>query len=250
MGIGRILLSPQHFFHTPNLLQLPLNHPPCCPPTHVHLHTSPRGCFVHHWNVHVELCVWPPPNLHHVHCAKSQSPCICTLALEAPSCLVGALTMCPPPPINLQQHSTLHPHLHAHSEPGCTATFGCACPSMFPFAWRNFHHKPALVAPIILWLEYFLCAHHTIFPNFQLPGTCADPDPLFCLPGPSQLAHHLAHPSVHLCAPLCTSAHLCTPLHTLPHTSVHLRALLCISAHLRAPLCYFCASLSRACHTY
>ena len=34
-------------------------------------------------------------NLHHAHCAKSQSPCICTLALEAPSCLVGALTMCP-----------------------------------------------------------------------------------------------------------------------------------------------------------
>src|SRR5258707_15053896 len=193
MGIGRILLSPQHFFHTPNLLQLPLNHPPCCPPTHVHLHTSPRGCFVHHWNVHVELCVWPPPNLHHVHCAKSQSPCICTLALEAPSCLVGALTMCPPPPINLQQHSALHPHLCPHSEPGCTATFGHAHPSMFPIAWRTFHHKPALVAPIILWLEYFLCAHHTIFPNFQLLGTCADP--LFCLPGPSWLVHHLAHPS-------------------------------------------------------
>src|SRR5260370_1461530 len=108
MGIGRILLSPQYFFHTPNLLQLPLNHPPCQPPTHTHLHTSPQGCFVHHWNVHVELCVQPPPNLHHVHCAKSQSPCICTLALEAPSCLVGALTMCPPPPINLWQHSTLH----------------------------------------------------------------------------------------------------------------------------------------------
>src|SRR5258708_22691976 len=101
--------------------------------------------------------------------------------------------MCPPPPINLQQHSTLHLHLHTHSEPGCTATFGCACPSMFPIAWRTFHHKPALVAPIILWLEYFLCAHHTIFPNFQLLGTCADP--LFCLPGPSWLAHHLAHPS-------------------------------------------------------
>src|SRR5260370_20567399 len=73
MGIGRIVLSSQHFFHTPNLLQLPLNHPPCRPPTHMHLHTSPQGCFVHCWNVHVELCVWPPPNLHHAHCAKSQS---------------------------------------------------------------------------------------------------------------------------------------------------------------------------------
>src|SRR5258707_3955214 len=84
MGIGRILLSPQYFFHTPNLLQLPLNHPPCCPPTHVHLHTGPRGCFVHRWNVWVELCVRPPPNPHHAHHAKTQSPCICTLALEAP----------------------------------------------------------------------------------------------------------------------------------------------------------------------
>src|SRR5258705_12270329 len=210
MGIGRILLSPQYFFHTPNLLQLPLNHPPCCPPTHAHLHTGPQGCFVHHWNVCVELCVWPPPNLHHVHCAKSQSPCICTLALEAPSCLVGALTMCPPPPINLWQHSALHLHLCPHSEPGCTATFGHACPSMFPIAWRTFHHKPALVAPIILWLEYFLCAHHTIFPNFQLLGTHVDP--LFCQPGPSWLVHHLMHPSVHLCTPLRTFAHPCTPL--------------------------------------
>src|SRR5260221_2184763 len=229
MGIGRILLSPQYFFHTPNLLQLPLNHPPCCPPTHTHLHTSPRGCFVHCWNVHVELCVWPPPNLHHAHHAKTQSPCICTLALEAPSCLVGALTMCPPPPINLRHHSTLHPHLHTHSEPGCTATCGCACPSMFPFAWRNFHHKPALVAPIILWLEYFLCTHHTIFPKFQLLATRADlPGPaFFCIPGPSWLAHHLAHPSVHLC----------TPLRTFAHPSAHLCAPLCTSVHLRAPLC-------------
>src|SRR5258708_23008982 len=82
MGIGTILLSPQPFFHTPNLLRLPLNPPPCCPPTHAHLHTSPRGCFVHCWNVRVELCVQPPPNPHHANCAKSQSPCICTLALE------------------------------------------------------------------------------------------------------------------------------------------------------------------------
>src|SRR5260221_13933509 len=236
MGIGRILLSPQHFFHTPNLLQLPLNHPPCCPPTHAHLHTSPRGCFVHHWNVRVELCVWPPPNLHHVHCAKSQSPCICTLALEAPSCLVGALTMCPPPPITLQQHSTLHPHLHAHSEPGCTATFGHAHPSMFPFAWRNFHHKPALVAPIILWLEYFLCAHHTIFPNFQLPGTHADPPRPAFLPTWPFMA--CAPPRAPFCTPLCTSVHLCTPLHTFVH----------LCAHLCAPLCNFCTSLSRASH--
>src|SRR5258708_386729 len=144
--------------------------------------------------------------------------------------------MCPPPPINLWQHSTLHLHLCTHSEPGCTATFGCARPSMFPFAWRNFHHKPALVAPIILWLEYFLCAHHTNFPNFQLPGThvdppgpaflptwpfmaCAPPCTPFCAPPHTSMHLHtplrtFAHPSAHLCAPPCTSAHLCTPPHT------------------------------------
>src|SRR5258706_3856435 len=49
--------------------------------------------------------------------------------------------------------------------------------------------------------------------------TCLDP--LFCLPGPSWLAHHLAHPSAHLRTPLCTSAHLCAPLRTLLHTSAH-----------------------------
>src|SRR5258708_1385929 len=169
------------------------------------------------------MSVLSSPNPHHAHHAKAQSPCICTLALEAPSCLVGALTMCPPPPINLRHHSTLHPHLCTHSEPGCTATCGCACPSMFPFAWRNFHHKPALVAPIILWLEYFLCAHHTIFPKFQLLGTRADPPrpAFFCLPGPSWLAHHLVHPSAPLCAPPHTSAHLCAPFCTPLCTSMH-----------------------------
>src|SRR5260221_1257623 len=229
MGIGRILLSPQYFFHTPNLLQLPLNHPPCCPPTHAHLHTSPRGCFVHRWNVHVELCVWPPPNPHHAHRAKTQSPCICTLALEAPSCLVGALTMCPPPPINLWHHSALHPHLHTHSEPGCTATCGHACPSMFPFAWRNFHHKPALVAPIILWLEYFLCAHHTIFPKFQLLDTCADP------PGPAFFAYLALHGlCTTLCTLPCTSTHLCAPLHTSVHLCTPFCTPLCTPAQLFA----------------
>src|SRR5258708_14442900 len=45
----------------------------------------------------------------------------------------------------------------------------------FPLPGGIFHHKPALVAPFILWLEYLLCAHHTHFPIFQLPGTHVDP---------------------------------------------------------------------------
>src|SRR5258708_21949899 len=162
-----------------------------------------------------------------------QSPCICTLALEAPSCLVGALTMCPPPPINLWQYSTLHLHLHTHSEPGCTATFGCAHPSMFPIAWRTSHHKPALVAPIILWLEYLLCAHNTNFPIFQFPGTHVDPHRPAFLPTWPFMA--CTPPRTPFCAPLYTSAHLCTPLHTLLCTSTPLHAPLHTSVHLHTP---------------
>src|SRR5258707_6904405 len=150
--------------------------------------------------------------------------------LEAPSCLVGALTMCPPPPINLWQHSTLHPHLHAHSEPSCTATFGRAHPSMFPFAWRTFHHKPALVAPIILWLEYFLCAHHTNFPKFQLLGTHVDLHRPAFLPTWPFMA--CTPPCAPFHTPLRTSVHLCPPLHTFTHPSAHLCPPPCISMHL------------------
>src|SRR5258705_9660008 len=139
--------------------------------------------------------------------------------------------MGPPPPITLRHHSTLHPHLCTHSEPGCTATCGRAHPSMFPFAWRNFHHKPALVAPIILWLEYFLCAHHTIFPKFQLLGTRADP------PGPAFFSYLALHG---FCTTLRTlprtSVHLRTPLRTFAHPSTHLCAPLRTSMHLHAPL--------------
>src|SRR5260221_10506510 len=156
------------------------------------------------------MSVLSSPNPHHAHHAKTQSPCICTLALEAPSCLVGALTMCSPPPINLRHHSTLHPHLRTHSKPSCTATFGRARPSMFPFAWRNFHHKSALVAPIILWLEYFLCRPHTIFPKFQLLGTRVH------LPGPAFLPTW----------PFMACPPPCTPF----------RAPLSLSVHLRPPL--------------
>src|SRR5258708_8278931 len=103
--------------------------------------------------------------------------------------------MCPPPPINLWQYSTLHLHLHTHSKPGCTATFGHAHPSMFPIAWRNFHHKPALVAPFILWLANLLSPHPPHFPIFPLPGTHVALR-FFATLAPPQLAHHLAHPSL------------------------------------------------------
>src|SRR5258707_2659603 len=76
------------------------------------------------------------------------------------------------------------------------------------------------------------------------------PDLLFCLPGPSWLAHHLVHPSTHLHAPPRTSMHLRTPPHTSAHLCAPFRTPLCTSVHLRTPLRNFCASLSRASHPY
>src|SRR5258707_15044529 len=160
-------------------------------------------------------CVQPPPNPHHAHHAKSQSPCICTLALKAPSCLVGALTMCPPPPINLQQHSTLHPHLHTHSEPSCTATFGCAHTYMFLHCLEDFSPQTS--------------PSGTNFPNFQLLGTCADLHRPAFLPTWPFMA--FAPPFAPFFAPPHTSVHLCTPLCTFPHPSAHLCAPLCNFLH-------------------
>src|SRR5258708_32807905 len=49
LALGRFLISPQHFFHTPNSLQLPLKtHTPYCPHMHTHLHTGPQGPFFPH----------------------------------------------------------------------------------------------------------------------------------------------------------------------------------------------------------
>src|SRR5260221_6307669 len=80
----------------------------------------------------------------------------------------------------------------------------------FPLPGGIFHHKPALVASFILWLEYLLCAHHTHFPIFQLPVTHVDP--LFCQPGPFTSC---APPRAPFCAPLDTPAPLRQPLDTL-----------------------------------
>src|SRR5258708_9985629 len=83
------------------------------------------------------------------------------------------------------------------------------CPSILASHLGGFfHHKPALVAPFILWLEYLLCAHHTHFPIFQLPGTHVDP--LFCQPGPFTAS---APPCAPFFSPLHTPAQLRAPLH-------------------------------------
>src|SRR5258708_17468137 len=132
-------------------------------------HTGPQGCFVHCWNVHVEHCL----RLHPICTMRTmpihEVPTYACWPSSHPSMVGAPLCAHHTPPINLQQYSTLHLHPHTRSEPGCTATFGRASPTMFPIAWRNFHHKPALVASVILWLEYLLCSHHLPSPICNLP---------------------------------------------------------------------------------
>src|SRR5258708_6045246 len=76
MGIGRILFSPQYFFHTPNLLQLPLNHPP--PPPRAQMHCP----------------IWTCPSIHVSLCLEEFSPQTSPSGTNYP--MVGVLSMCPP----------------------------------------------------------------------------------------------------------------------------------------------------------
>src|SRR5258708_30663394 len=102
----------------------------------------------------------------------------------------------------------IQPHFHIWMHPSVLASH----------LGGLFHHKPALVAPLFLWVGYFLCAHHThsSFSNF-----CAYMCTHSGQPGP--------HPgSVPTCTPFCTPPHtLCaivfltpTPLPVPWHTSI------------------------------
>src|SRR5260221_11183068 len=231
MGIGRIVLSSQHFFHLPNLLQLPLNHPPCQPPTHAHLHTGPQGCFVHHWNVHVELCVWPPPNPHHAHHAKSQNSLHMHTGPRGPLLFHWCThyvptTSCQPPAT-----------FHTAPAPPCTLQ-----------AWLHCHIWTCPSIHVSLCLEDFSPQTSPSGTNYPMVGVLS-----VCPP------HHLSQfpTSGHPCRPTqtCFFAYLAlhslhTTLHTLLRTSTHLHTPLCTSVHLHAPLRNFCTSLSRASHPY
>src|SRR5258708_36442856 len=110
--------------------------------------------------------------------------------------LVGAPIKCPPPPPISLWYS-----VHAHT---------CAFRIQLHFhIWMHlsvfashlgglFHHKPALVAPLFLWVGYFLCAHptHSSFSNF-------------C----TYMRTHSGQPGPHL-----GSMPTCTPFHAPPHT--------------------------------
>src|SRR5258707_9124005 len=198
LALGGFLISLQHFFHTPNLFQLPLKttlhaaHPHMCISTLV-----PKGvlCTI---GMSVLSSV---SSLHPTHTMCTvpihEVPTYAHWPSSHPSMVGAPLCAHHTPPINLRQYSALHPHLCTCSEPGCTATFGHACPTMFPIAWRNFHHKPALVASVILWLEYLLCAHHLPSTSGNIPHCTCTRTPT---PSPAALPHWDV--PVHPCFPL------------------------------------------------
>src|SRR5258707_834607 len=106
--------------------------PPVCP-----CHSSTWGSLAHHWP-------------------------------QRPSFqLVGAPIKCPPPPPISLWHSMharacmfrirLHFHIWMHRSVLASHLGGL------------FHHKPALVASVILWLEYLLCAHHLPSTSGNIP---------------------------------------------------------------------------------
>src|SRR5260221_2017349 len=96
-----------------------------CPPYTSHqplaiLHTAPAPMHLLQARLHCHI--WTCPSNHVSHCLEEFSPQTSPSGISYP--MVGVPSMCPPPPINLWQYSTLHPHPCTCSEPSCTATFG------------------------------------------------------------------------------------------------------------------------------
>src|SRR6266436_3850627 len=198
------------------------------------LSSYPRQCFA---RMHVPTSISSQIALHldlPIHpCHSSTQGSLAHHWPQRPSFrLVGAPFKCPPPPPISLQHSVharahmfrIRPHFHIWM-----------CPSVLASHLGGFfHHKPALVAPFILWLEYLLCAHHlpstsaniphctctrapapspAALPHWDMPVHPSFPFSNFRAPmwtrffanlAPSWLVHHLVHPSVHLCTPLHT----------------------------------------------
>src|SRR5260221_8681431 len=125
LALGGFLISLQHFFHTPNLFQLPLKTTLHAAHSCTHISTLvPEGvlCTVgmsmlsSAFGLHptCTMCTMP---IHKV-------PTYAHWPSSHPSMVGAPLCAHHTPPINLWQYSTLHPHPHTHSEPSCTATFG------------------------------------------------------------------------------------------------------------------------------
>src|SRR5260221_14212869 len=192
--MGRNLLSLQPFLPTPNLPQLPLK------TTH---HAAHSGMHIPYQSPRVFcaplecLCGVLPlasPNPHHVHCANSQSPCICTLAYQPP--FHGWCTiMCPPYTLSINilqfSHTQVLPCMFQIRSHCCIWT---QLPTLSPTSWSDPASTLALEALL-------LGGWHT---HWRPTTTPQLPPAMFCL---CACAH------LHLC-PDCAAfgpAHLSLP---------------------------------------
>src|SRR5260221_11560695 len=127
-------------------------------------HTSPQGCFVHHWNVHVECCLWLHP--------------ICTMhtSLTAIFPMVGA-PLCAhhtPFPLTFCQfsHTQALPHMfqiqsHCH--------IWTQSPTLSPTVWSDSASTPAPEALLLGgWHTHW---RPTTTPQLPLATFCLCPPP-------------------------------------------------------------------------
>src|SRR5260221_684307 len=106
-----------------------------CPPYTSHqppaiLHTAPAP--VHPLRAWLHCHIWTCPSNHVSHCLEEFSPQTSPSGISYP--MVGVPSMCPPPPFNLFQNSTLPPQPHSHSTPPLPTIFTTSCPPLFPSA--------------------------------------------------------------------------------------------------------------------
>src|SRR5258706_15989487 len=94
-----------------------------CPPYTSHqppaiLHTAPTPTHLLRARLHCHIgtCL----SIHVSHCLEELSPQTSPSGISYP--MVGVPSMYPPPPINLQQYSTLHLHPHTFSTPAPPAS--------------------------------------------------------------------------------------------------------------------------------
>src|SRR5260221_1634732 len=130
-----------------------------CPPYTSHqplaiFHTAPAP--VHLLQAQLHCHIWMCLSIHGSHCLEEFSPQTSPSGISYP--MVGVPSMCPPPPINLRQYSTLHLHPHTHSEPGCTPTLGRACPSNVSHCLEEFSPQTS--------------PSGTIYPMVGVPSMC------------------------------------------------------------------------------
>src|SRR5260221_2491735 len=96
-------------------------------------HTSPQGCFVHHWNVHVECCLWLHP-IHTMHTGPIHE--VPTYTHRPNSHFPhGWCTIYVPTILPFHRHFVnfrTPRRCHACSESGHIAAFGCSCPPCHP----------------------------------------------------------------------------------------------------------------------